>query len=86
MLITERAIVKTGRQMVFSLSPGFKAFNDTEVPAAVANVAPITNMYRVTSDWHGWQGADGVKGAACRQNISLILRQGGPTILTWRST
>lgn len=42
------AITKGGRDTVYSLSPGQQA-----TPAMAAAVSSVTNMYRVTGDWHG---------------------------------
>eukprot|EP00051_Salpingoeca_urceolata_P012450 m.154319 g.154319 ORF g.154319 m.154319 type:complete len:460 (-) comp17495_c0_seq4:45-1424(-) len=56
------AMDKAGRPMTYSLSPGFSAKGSAAAPLAVAGVQPLVNIYRVTQDWHGWQGADGVPG------------------------
>ena len=59
-----KAMDKTGHTFVYSLSPGFGA--DTPGPDGPANAlkitSPLVNMYRMTSDWHGWHGADNKPG------------------------
>lgn len=56
------AMDKAGRPMVYSLSPGFRPSTISgDIASTVTKaraVAPLVNMYRVTSDWHGrdpWQ-------------------------------
>jgi len=53
--LVSAAIQKSGRPMTYSLSPGGgnRSLNGTdEIPLAAA-VANITNLYRITDDWHG---------------------------------
>lgn len=52
---TRLAMDKTGHPFVYSLSPGFAA-DSPLVRKALPKTAPLVNMYRMTSDWHGWDG------------------------------
>jgi alpha-galactosidase len=57
------AMDKSGRAFVYSLSPGFDA-NSPKVRAALEATSKLVNMYRMTSDWHGWDGPVGWDGVA----------------------
>jgi alpha-galactosidase len=57
------AMDATGRSMVYSLSPGFNiAVPDEVVTASAAAIANVTTLYRITGDWHGWDGEDKQQG------------------------
>lgn len=51
------------RAFVYSLSPGFDSqFSAAEALADASAIQPYVNLYRITSDWHGWNGSDGEPG------------------------
>jgi hypothetical protein len=53
--LVSAAIKKSGRPMTYSLSPGGgdRSLNGTDEVPLAATVANITNLYRITDDWHG---------------------------------
>jgi hypothetical protein len=72
---TDEATIQmdAGHSFVYSLSPGFSSpefpnaagSDGTTVQTAVKITSPLVNMYRMTSDWHGWDGPpnyDGLPG------------------------
>jgi hypothetical protein len=69
------AITKSGREMIYSLSPG----GENRIPQLVADakeIAASVNIYRITGDWHGGNLEHHFQVAAAMSGASLI---GGPS-------